>query len=1044
METVKTYMIETQDDWGLSRGEFEAELNHSLKLWCGSQHIYSTSGKGEDGRQIKNVLLIPPDFTRMHSGAGEITAFFYRALKSLCHVDVMPALGTHDPMTEREVEAFFLGEIPISAVIVHDWRKDVVKIGEIPAAFVNEVSEGLMNAPIEVKINRRLIDKSYDLIISIGQVVPHEVAGMANYSKNIFVGCGGDAMINATHMLGALYGIERVMGIDKSPVRMALDYAEEHFIADIPLVYVLTTTSNPDKPANTTPGGFTPALSGGVVLHGLYIGRERRVYESAVEMSRNKNLTLLSERPRKIVAYLDPAEYKSAWLGNKAIYRTRKAIADKGELVIIAPGVRKFGEDALNDILIRKYGYKGRDYVLSQCENNVDLRENLSVAAHLIHGSSEGRFTITYAAGGLSREEVESAGFDYTPVEKITQRYDPKTLKDGYNKLPDGESVYYISNPALGLWTAEDSFPNSRENEDAFPNSRGTEEASQNSPSDEEAFPNSHETDDVSQNSSSAEDVFPNSRENEEVSQNSPSAEEARPNSRTVESAFPNSRRELDGSVFWIDYVDGTKRLIVTENTSESSVYSRLNGEESYACSNKAAKSGKEANNDKEAKCGKAKICPLSHENANIIREVFPFTAPVSHKGRAITLGLGDRLGLASPGHIDLIRNYDIFPVLAQQSIRELTLTGRNFGDVLDSATWAVFQEGYTAGFGADGDHLKTIDEVKMALEQGFSMITLDCSEHIQNNISTLDENAINFLYNELPAEKREQWEVEYLSKPIILDGGMEVAITKDALERDSLIYGGAIEFAERVYRECVAACERSVDFELSVDETPAETLPGSHYFVANELYRQGVVLTSLAPRFAGEFQKGIDYLGDLEAFEKGFIVHADIARHFGYKISVHSGSDKFSVFPMIGKYSKGVFHLKTAGTNWLEALRVISREDARLFRLILDFAINNLAEAKKYYVTTEDIANIPPTQTLTDAELPGLLNNPDARQVLHICYGAVLQKGQDTERGKSFREQIYELLLENDKAYRESLRAHIKLHLDKLGINQIDKLGIN
>ena len=434
---MESVFLETNEATGIDRANFESALANAL-----------------NGRSLRKALLLPPDFTRMHSGAGRIAAYYYSVLKNYCQVDVMPALGTHEPMTAREIEEFFLGEIPASAVIVHNWREDVVKLGEVPAGFISEVSEGLMNEHIDVEVNRRLLDKSYDLIISIGQVVPHEVAGMANYSKNIFVGCGGSSMISSTHMLGAFYGVERILGQDLSPVRKVFDYAQEHFITEIPLMYILTVTSKPDiQPAYEA--GFVPALDGGVILHGLYIGDKRDVFEKAVKMSLEKNIIQLSERPRKVVVYLDPDEFKSMWVGNKAIYRTRMAIADGGELVIIAPGVRKFGEDAQNDALIRRYGYKGRAYVLEQCKNNADLNENLSVAAHLIHGSSDGRFNITYAAGGLSRNEVEAAGFKYAGLEEIIGRYDPKRLKDGFNTLEDGERVYYISNPALGLWTAE-------------------------------------------------------------------------------------------------------------------------------------------------------------------------------------------------------------------------------------------------------------------------------------------------------------------------------------------------------------------------------------------------------------------------------------------------------------------------------------------------------------------------------------------------------------------------------------------------------------
>ncbi len=397
--------------------------------------------KSLEGRKLNKVLILPPDFTRMYSGAGKITEIYYNLLKDTCQVDIMPALGTHAPMTEEEWKAFF-GSVPFDKMIVHNWRNDVVKVGEVPASFVSQVSEGLVNNSIDVEVNRRLVDPSYDLILSVGQVVPHEVVGMANYGKNLFVGCGGSSMINSSHMLGAFYGMERIMGRDFSPVRRVFDYAEENFLAHIPLVYVLTTTTNKGDE---------------VTIHGLYIGRERSNFEAAVKKSQQINLTHMKQRLNKVVVYLDPREFKSTWLGNKSIYRTRMAIADGGELIVLAPAVGRFGEDDENDRLIRKYGYVGRENVLKLVEapENGDLRENLSVAAHLIHGSSDGRFKITYCAGKLTEEEVRGAAFNYMPYEEAAAKYNPAKLVDGFNTV-DGEEIFYISNPALGLWVCDD------------------------------------------------------------------------------------------------------------------------------------------------------------------------------------------------------------------------------------------------------------------------------------------------------------------------------------------------------------------------------------------------------------------------------------------------------------------------------------------------------------------------------------------------------------------------------------------------------------
>lgn len=392
---------------------------------------------------LKKVLLLPPDFTRMHSGAGKITAIYYEMLKDTCQVDIMPALGTHDPMTEAECREFFGDKVPLDRIFVHNWRNDVVKIGEVPGSYVKEVSEGLLDYPVNAEVNKRLLDKSYDLIISIGQVVPHEVIGMANYNKNIFVGCGGRDTINKSHFLGAVYGMERMMGRADTPVRRVFNYAEDHFLKDVPLMYVLTVTT---------------VRNGKVTIEGLFSGRSLKIFEEAVKLSQEKNLTFLDKPLKKVVVYLDEREFKSTWLGNKAVYRTRMAIADDGELIILAPGVKKFGEDEGIDKLIRKYGYVGRMKVLEHYKANRDLQDNLSAAAHLIHGSSDGRFSITYAVEKLTKEEVEGVNFKYMPLKEAYQKYDPERLTDGFNKLDNGEEVFFISNPAIGLWVDRSKF----------------------------------------------------------------------------------------------------------------------------------------------------------------------------------------------------------------------------------------------------------------------------------------------------------------------------------------------------------------------------------------------------------------------------------------------------------------------------------------------------------------------------------------------------------------------------------------------------------
>jgi len=401
--------------------------------------------KSLEGRSLKKVLIIPPDFTRFHSNAGFITNVYYHALTEMgCEVDLLPALGTHVPVTEEEVRVMF-GDIPYEKFIPHNWRTDVMKIGEVPAEYLEEITEGLWHDPMSVEINRLVMDESYDLIISPGQVVPHEVIGMANHSKNLFVGVGGSDMINKSHMVGAVYGMERMMGKDHTPVRKAFDYGLEHFLKDRPILFVLTVC--------TAPGGK-------IQTHGLFIGDTRKVLEAAIELAQEKNIDFVDTGIKKCVVYLDPSEFKSTWLGNKSVYRTRMAIADGGELIVLAPGVERFGEDPAVDKLIRKYGYRGRIHTLEEFEKpeNQDLRDNMGAAAHLIHGSSDGRFTITYAVKDITKEEIASVGFNPADYDEMAARYNPETLQYGYNTLPDGEEIYFIPNPALGLWINREKF----------------------------------------------------------------------------------------------------------------------------------------------------------------------------------------------------------------------------------------------------------------------------------------------------------------------------------------------------------------------------------------------------------------------------------------------------------------------------------------------------------------------------------------------------------------------------------------------------------
>ena len=417
------------------------------------------------------------------------------------------------------------------------------------------------------------------------------------------------------------------------------------------------------------------------------------------------------------------------------------------------------------------------------------------------------------------------------------------------------------------------------------------------------------------------------------------------------------------GCKLWIAKESGGKALYVS---GEGEAYDLLNGELSAG----------------------GKRCALTNANAEIIRRLFPFTRPVSREGHDFTVGLGDRLGLASPGHIRLVKDMlakgiKIFPVLAQQSMRELNLTGRTYDDVLAAAVWAVFQEGYKGGYGADGDHLKTHGEVQTALDAGFSMITLDCSEHIKSDAAGLGDPAA--------------------------------------------IYAGAVGHIIDIYNNLLKG--RGVDVEVSVDETAFSTSPEAHYYIAGELVKAGVEFVSLAPRFCGEFQKGIDYRGEVGEFTREFKAHAEIARELGYKLSVHSGSDKFKVFPAIYKQTGRAVHLKTAGTSWLEALRVIARKRAELFREIYKFAVGNAREAQKYYVISADTANMPDIGGMGGGELEQLLEQDDARQVLHITYGLILTA--ENNGAPVYKDKLYAALHECEDDYYNALIKHLGRHIE-------------
>ena len=398
----------------------------------------------KSGKDIKRMLILPPDHTRLNSCAGRITEIIYENYADKCHIDIMPALGTHSAMGDAQLELMFGKKIPKDKFLVHDWRNAVKTMGKASSEFISELSGGKVDYEVSVQVNK-IVFENYDLIISVGQVVPHEVVGMANYTKNIMVGIGGSDMINKSHFLGAVSNMEKIMGHADSPVRSLFNYGVDTFLADLPIIYMQTVMARDED-------------TGKMVMRGFFAGCGDDAFRAAAKLSVETNLQLLDKPLKKVIVYLDPEEFKSTWLGNKSVYRTRMAIADDGDLIVLAPGLQEFGEDSEIDRLIRKYGYKGTPNTLNMVAENEDLRNNLGAAAHLIHGSSEGRFTITYCPGeNVSAEEIRGVGFEYGDLQATMDKYDFANLKDGINVV-NGEEIFYISNPALGLWALKSAF----------------------------------------------------------------------------------------------------------------------------------------------------------------------------------------------------------------------------------------------------------------------------------------------------------------------------------------------------------------------------------------------------------------------------------------------------------------------------------------------------------------------------------------------------------------------------------------------------------
>ena len=389
----------------------------------------------------RRVLLLPPDITRMHSGVGRLTEMLYELLKDEAEVHIIPTLGQHAPHSAAENRQMF-ASIPNDRIHAHDWRGGCVAVGEVPARMVDQQTDGLADWSLPIVLNRMLMEEPWDLVINVGHVVPHEVLGFANHNKNYFIGLGGKDLICASHMMAAACGIENNLGNLITPLRACFNWAEDQFLSRLPDLYVqVVLARHPD---------------GRLVHTGVYVGDDLKTYLAAARQSREENITLFDEPIPKIVCVMQGDEFFSSWVANKAIYRTRMALADGGELVIIAPGLKRFGEQADVDALIRKYGYCGTQRVMEQYRHNADMQDLAHATAHLIHGSTEGRFTVTYAPGHLRREEIEQVNFQYADLGEITDRYRPEARQQGWNTTADGERFYFIPTPSAGLWATRE------------------------------------------------------------------------------------------------------------------------------------------------------------------------------------------------------------------------------------------------------------------------------------------------------------------------------------------------------------------------------------------------------------------------------------------------------------------------------------------------------------------------------------------------------------------------------------------------------------
>ncbi len=454
---------------------------------------------------------------------------------------------------------------------------------------------------------------------------------------------------------------------------------------------------------------------------------------------------------------------------------------------------------------------------------------------------------------------------------------------------------------------------------------------------------------------------------------------------------YNESKIEKDGKIYFLVKKDLEKYLVSDDTEFEKSV----------------------------EKVSMYNVYEKTHHNALRLRNLFKHLSPDAC-GIKRSFGFGDRLGLATPGHIKAIEGRNIFPIFPQQSIREMERTGRSMEIVLDDAMWGVFQSGYKKGYGADIDHVKEQADVIRACEHGYTMFTIDPSDHINDSVKDMSHEEITSTYESIP--NTDFYEKLYLGK-IYKIGTDTYKMNKTELMKIVSVYAEALKHIIDCFNIIKKKISTDFDFEVSVDETDTPTTLLAHIFIVEELRRNKVDFINLALRFIGEFEKGIDYIGDIEMFKKDFSAHTAICRHFGgYKLSIHSGSDKFSIYPIIAESTEGVFHIKTAGTNWLEAVRLISHKNPALYRRMHQVALNNFEKDRKSYNVTTDLSKIPALDKLSNEELPELLNENNSRQLLHITYGSIL---------KDMKEEIYRTLNTYENEHYEMLETHLGKHLD-------------